>query len=454
MPANTIIYGEILDRNKRTEISRTFPKADNYLKWHDDTRLFKSWEKASTVFVNLDDPKFAESEFLASLATAGSNIKIIGKSNKPDLDQAMRVSKLGVAEILTPEECFDRLCKLLEKENDSNKGKSKNQVKFSTAKLIGISPQIEEIRKTINLLSDVDFPSALILGETGTGKSFISKILHNTGARAPHNLVEVNCSAIPDDLFESELFGHIKGAFTDARSEKIGLFEHAENGTLFLDEIGSLSSTSQAKILKIIEDKKLRRVGDVIEKDINVRVVAATNLDFEKAIETGRFREDLYFRLSLLVIEIPPLRERPEDLEPLIEHYLKYYASLYGIPEIRFTDAALGAMRKHAWPGNVRELCNVIERSVLLSKTDKIDVKDVRTAFQKGRVGLIERRQLIIDVPEQGISLLQIEQTIVKQVLDMLDWNKSEAAKFLGISRPRLRRILDNSGVEQNRRKK
>jgi DNA-binding NtrC family response regulator len=244
----------------------------------------------------------------------------------------------------------------------------------------------------------------------------------------------------------------VKGAFTDARSEKMGLFEYAQSGTLFLDEVGSLSASAQAKLLKILEDKKLRKVGDVNEKDINVRVVAATNLDLEKAIEAGNFREDLYFRLNLLVIRIPPLRERKEDLSALTEHYLHFYSILYNYPDITISDSALDAMQQHSWPGNVRELCNVIERAVLLSKGDIIEVKDVETAFKKGRLTIQDRRQITIDLPPQGLSLSEIEQCVIKQVLNACNWNKTEAAKLLKISRPRLRRILENAGVDQNRR--
>jgi DNA-binding NtrC family response regulator len=455
MPEKTVIYGNIVGPEERDKIGRSFPESNEFLSWHSDSKaLPNTEEQPSIVFIDLDNPKFAASEFLASLATSGKDVRIIGKSESSDLNEAIRVSKLGVSEILTQDGCFDKLCKILEDNKEDAREDESRTAKFGVNSLIGHSPQIAEIRKTINLLSDVDFPSALILGETGTGKSFISKILHNTGLRAKHNLVEVNCSAIPDELFESELFGHVKGAFTDARTEKVGLFEYAEYGTLFLDEVGSLTSSAQAKLLKIIEDKKLRRVGDVHEKDINVRVVAATNMDFSKAIEVGTFREDLFFRLNLLVIEIPPLRERPEDLEPLINHYLKYYAGLYNIPRIRISNEALESMAKYNWPGNVRELCNVIERAVLLSKSGKIDSEDVKAAFKRGRIGLNDRKKIILEVPDQGLPLAQIEQTVVKQVLDMCNWNKSEAAKFLDISRPRLRRILASSGVEQNRRER
>jgi DNA-binding NtrC family response regulator len=452
MSNKTIVYGEIVSPKDQRKIRQDCSAYSDRFLWQNDARPVENVKESATVFVDLDNPIFSTPDFLASIATSGKDIKIVGKLNEPNLDEAIKVAKLGVSEILNPDQCLQRLHELMEKLEKRKTGSSPKSSKYSGESLVGKSPEIMEITKMVDLLSDVDFPSALILGETGAGKSFISKILHNTGLRADHNLVEVNCSAIPDELFESELFGHVKGAFTDARSEKMGLFEYAQSGTLFLDEVGSLSASAQAKLLNILEDKKLRKVGDVNEKDINVRVVAATNLDLEKAIADGKFREDLFFRLNLLVIQIPPLRDRKEDLPALADHYLRLYSTLYSYPDIAISESALDAMQQHSWPGNVRELCNVIERAVLLSKGVIIEAKDVETAFKKGRLTIQDRRQIVIDFPPQGMSLSEIEQSIIKQVLNACNWNKTEAAKLLKISRPRLRRILENAGVEQNRR--
>jgi len=299
----------------------------------------------------------------------------------------------------------------------------------------------------------VDFPGAMILGKTGSGKGLIAKILHYTGVRRNHNLVEVNCSAIPDELFESELFGHVKGAFTDAKSDKMGLFEYAQNGTLFLDEVGNLSASAQSKLLKILEDKKLRKIGSVQETDINVRVVAATNLNLDNAVRDGKFREDLYYRLNLLTLEIPDLKERLEDIPLLTAHYLEFYSKIYGKPGLTIEDQALAEMREYSWPGNIRELCNVIERAVLLTKGRTVKAKLVRAAFKNSRINLADRQMISINVPQHGIGLDTIELQIVKQVLDMFSWNKTEAARFLKISRPRLRRILQDAAPTLNRRK-
>jgi DNA-binding NtrC family response regulator len=205
--------------------------------------------------------------------------------------------------------------------------------------------------------------------------------------------------------------------------------------------------------LKILEDKKLRKVGAVDEIDINVRVVAATNLDLTKAIEAGKFREDLYYRLNLLTLEIPPLRERKADIPALIDHYHTYYAAMYAKPEVKISRAAIEAMLEYHWPGNIRELCNVIERAVLLCQKGTVAPGDIKLALKKNRITFADRQQIVIPVPPQGITMAEVESQVVKQVLNLFNWNKSEAAQFLGISRPRLRRIIEAGGLEQNRRR-
>lgn len=456
MSSRAIIYGNIVDQAELRRVTASHPDAGELMVVQDSPEPVELGQDQAVVYVDLDDPRFSEADFLRAVASDLEKVTIVGKLDQPDMDEAIRVSKLGVSEIITADEILTRLNEFMEQiENPDISEKQSSQVnQYSVNALIGKSPAVANIRKTIMLLSDVDFPSALILGETGTGKGLVSKILHNTGVRSDHSLVEVNCSAIPDELFESELFGHIKGAFTDAKNEKIGLFEYAENGTLFLDEVGSLTLAAQAKLLKILEDKKLRRVGDVSERSINVRVVAATNLDLKQAIDDNIFRDDLYFRLNLMVIEIPPLRERLQDLPELIAHYLRFYSTLYNMPNVEIHDDALEAMNSYHWPGNVRELSNVIERAVLLTKGKQIKARHVEMAFKNTRLSIQDRQKMTIDLPPRGITLEKIEQDVVLHVLNMFDWNKTETAKYLGISRPRLRRILEKTGLEQNRRKR
>ena len=455
MPGRAVIYGNIVPPSARERLLAD-QAGDHRLDWREDDRLFEPSSGCTAVFVDLDDPRFAAPEFLVSLATAGTGVKVVGKSDHPTLEETLRVSKLGVAEVLTSEQCLERLRRLLAEAEEISVDADTTvapSARYDLEALIGSSRQMAEIRKTVKVLSTVDFPTALILGETGTGKSLVCRVLHHTGLRAANNLVEVNCSAIPDELFESELFGHVRGAFTDAHAEKTGLFEYAQDGTLFLDEVGNLSASAQAKLLKVLEDRKLRKVGGVEEKDISVRVIAATNVDLHQAITDGRFREDLYFRLNLLTIEIPPLRERPEDIPDLIDYYLRYYAALYRKGDVTFSRDAVELLQAHSWPGNIRELCNVIERAVLLTRKEVIGTVDIRAALKRGRVTAAERQHIVIDLPAQGLPLDTVEQQVVKYVLDMFNWNKTETARFLHISRPRLRRIIQAAGLERNRRR-
>lgn len=452
MMDHTIIYGDIVDHVERQKLKDAYGSQVSSRTWKDSPAPVEPTNSSSIVFVDLDDPRFCSAEFLVSVATSGKQVKLIGKSDKSNQAEITRWAKLGVSEILTSDQCLQRLDDLLNELEGIGQERSEGSSKLLTSALIGVSEQTSEIRHFINTLSSVDFPSALLLGETGTGKSLVSRILHNSGTRSDHNLVEVNCSAIVDDLFESELFGHVKGAFTDAKADKKGLFEYAQNGTLFLDEIGNLSPAAQAKLLKVLEDKKLRKVGSVNDKDINVRVVAATNIDLKTAIKEGLFREDLYYRLNLLTITIPPLRERPEDIPDLIDYYLGYYTTNYGKPGLEMDKKCIEPLQQYNWPGNIRELCNVIEKAVLLCRDERIRAHDLGIALEKGRLSIADRQQITIDVPTQGVSLDYVVQNVVKQVLNMCNWNKSEAAKFLKISRPRLRRIIGSAQVEQDKR--
>ena len=448
----TAVYGDVLDR-KQQRLIRSRSASPKQVLWYDQPELYSSADRIKTVFVDLDSPQFAQADFLVSLATGGKEVTLIGKSDEPSQEKARKVARLGVSEILTSDQCLRRLDDLLNELEQDGLPQGERPSRYGLNAIIGESPAISEIRSAISTLSDVDFPSALILGPTGSGKGLVAKVLHHTGMRRQHNLVEVNCSAIPDDLFESELFGHVKGAFTDAKNDKMGLFEYAAGGTIFLDEVGNLTASAQAKLLKVLEDKKLRRVGDVNHIDIDVRVLAATNIDLEDAMHSGRFREDLYFRLSLLTLQLPPLADRPEDIRRTALHYLDFYSTIYRKRDLRLSDKAISEMMAYSWPGNVRELCNVIERAVLLTQSKTIGLKDIKGSLKRGRVSLAERQQIVIDVPPQGLSLDEAEQNIVLQVLDMFKWNKTLTAKFLDISRPRLRRIIEAGGFEQDRRK-
>ncbi len=280
--------------------------------------------------------------------------------------------------------------------------------------------------------------TVLLLGETGTGKELFARAIHYNGPRAAQPFVDVNCTAIPESLLESELFGHEAGAFTDARTAKPGLFELADGGTLFLDEIGHLPMALQGKLLRVLEERVLRRVGGSRNIPFNVRVIAATHVDLETAVSRGDFREDLWYRLNVMPIALPPLRERPEDIPDLALAFVQKFSRDYGIaPAPVLTTAANASLLQRRWPGNVRELRNVIERALLLGDGQRLDEGDLA---REGSTVAAGRSTSELPWPT---SLAMLARGAAGAMLQRCGGNKSEAARRLGISRPRLQRLLD-----------
>ena len=278
----------------------------------------------------------------------------------------------------------------------------------------------------------------LITGETGTGKELLARAIHYNGPRRDAPFVDVNCAAIPENLLESELFGHEKGAFTDATTTKPGLFEVASGGTLFLDEIGHLPITLQGKLLRALEERAIRRVGGTRTIPVDVRIIAATHVDLAAAVSRREFREDLFYRLNVVPLSLPPLRDRREDIVPLARAFLSRFSREYGLPQPKLTPAAERVLITHPWGGNVRELRNVIERAVLLHRGDALDSSDVIPASPPAAV------------PEGPIpfpaTIAEITRAAAAAMVDRCAGNKSEASRRLGISRPRLLRLLDGRG--------
>ncbi len=286
--------------------------------------------------------------------------------------------------------------------------------------------------------------TVLILGETGTGKELIAQAIHYNGPRAKEPFVAVNCSAIPGTLLESELFGHEKGAFTDARAAKPGLLEVADGGTVFLDEISAMPSELQGKLLRFLETRELRRLGGLRTTHVDVRVVAAANTDLRLMIEQGEFRDDLYYRLAVIPLQLPPLRDRGDDILVLARHFLAALAESYGLDAPRLSRAAVTAMERHPWPGNVRELRNAIERALLLAEGGVIGPADLalaETASGAASPGLTDPRAGGGALPFPA-TLDELERAAASAMVERFDGNKSKAARGLGITRSRLYRIL------------
>ena len=304
--------------------------------------------------------------------------------------------------------------------------------------LIAESPGMQPVLRLMERVGPSD-ANVLVLGEHGTGKEVVARWLHASSSRADHPMIAVNLGGIPDGLFESELFGHVRGAFTDAKSDRIGRFELAEGGTLFLDEIANLPLQQQAKLLRVLETGEFERVGASRARRVDVRVLAATNADIHAEVKAGRFREDLLFRLNTVEIRLPPLRDRREDLPLLAAHFLRLYAARYNKPNAVFGPDAMELLLRHAWPGNVRELDHAIERAVLLS--------------EGGAGGAIRARDFGLGGGGDGagaldqMSLEEVERVLIQKALARAGGNVSQAAESLGLSRSALYRRLKRHGL-------
>ena len=310
---------------------------------------------------------------------------------------------------------------------------------------MGESPAIRVLRQQIDRIAALEStegaaPTVLIRGETGSGKEMVARAIHYGSPRAKGPFVEINCAAIPSSLLEAELFGYEKGAYTDARTAKPGLFEAADGGTLFLDEIGHMELGLQVKLLKAIEEKSVRRVGGLRPKAFNARIVAATNRDLEAAIADGSFRPDLYYRIKALTLELPPLRSRGSDIVLLARHFLDHFTRRYGVPVKSLAPDAEAALLTYSWPGNVRELAHLIERAILLHEGPTIAVAHLglpaRSAAATVEVG---PGSVHVDFSAGGIRLDEVERQLIRQALAAAGWNRGRAAQLLGISKETLR---------------
>lgn len=307
--------------------------------------------------------------------------------------------------------------------------------RFGIASLIGDSEKSRAIKDIVCRVAASDSTTVLLLGETGSGKDMIARAIHYESARVEKPFMNITCTAMPETLIESELFGYEEGAFTNAKGQKAGLFELAHNGTVFLDEIGDMPPNLQAKLLRVLEEKTFRRIGGTGDIHVDCRVIAATNRDLAHMIEEGKFREDLYYRLSTVPILLPPLRDRGEDIPQLAEHFLDVYMRKFARVFTGFSETAMNKLLAYAWPGNVRELRNVIERAVLLSLGDTIEAHDIVL----GRVENPTQARHPVILPPGGLKLSEVERSLVEQALERTQGNQTQAAALLGISRDQMR---------------
>ncbi len=317
------------------------------------------------------------------------------------------------------------------------------------ARIVGVSPAMEHLRATVASVASLEKrdgagPTVLLQGETGAGKGLVARALHAASPRSDQPMIEVNCTAIPENLLEAEIMGFEKGAFTDAGAAKPGLLEAAGRGTIFFDEIGHMSPALQSKLLKVIEDRVVRRIGATRDRTIHCSLITATHMDLEKMVEEGAFREDLYHRINVVRIEIPPLRERGEDMLVLARHFAARHAADYGVVEPAFSEDALAALRGHRWPGNIRELAHAIERAIVLGAGDEIDAAALalgptrKAAAAAGGVAA-SSSGVSVDFSGGPLSMDTIEEGLLRAALKAGGGSKTEAARLLGISRDTFR---------------
>lgn len=307
--------------------------------------------------------------------------------------------------------------------------------------IIGSSPSMTRVFQVIDKVSATE-ASVLITGESGTGKELAARAIHKKSLRRDAPFIAVNCAAIPRDLLESELFGHVKGAFTGAIKDKIGRFEQADGGTIFLDEIGELPIELQPKLLRVLQERTVEPVGGGKLKKLDIRVVAATNLDIEKALEEGRFREDLYYRLAVIQLQLPALRERPDDIPVLVRHFCERS----GAAGARFDREAMKALTNYHWPGNVRELENVVERVLIMRESDTITLGDIPEKLLKRDSSSLNS---VINLPSEGYPLEKLEREVVIEALRRNGWNQTAAARFLSIPRHTLIYRIEKYAINQ-----
>jgi two-component system NtrC family response regulator len=316
-----------------------------------------------------------------------------------------------------------------------------SELQFSN--IIGNSKKMREVFAVAAQVARRD-STVLITGESGTGKEILAKAIHQNSLRAGKPFITVNCGALPETLIESELFGHTKGAFTGAAGERAGKFETANEGTIFLDEVGELPLAMQVKLLRVLQEREVDKLGSSHPVKVNVRIIAATNRDLKTQVEDGDLREDIYYRLSVITIQLPPLRERREDIPSLIAHFLKRFAERYQTGRLMVGDDALELLQKYDWPGNIRELENVIERLSVLATGDAIGAADLPAEIRTNRSRIAS---IGLKLPDEGISLEEVEKEILVQALEKHHWNQTRASRYLNISRKTLIYRMEKFGL-------
>jgi DNA-binding NtrC family response regulator len=395
-------------------------------------------------------PDMTGIEVLSELRNRNVRIPVIVITAFGVVDDAVRSLKLGAYDFIEKPINFERLENAVRNALETRRLRTEvaraqemQRNEYSIDRIVGTSSHIQEVRELIIKVAASEASTILVLGESGTGKDLVARAIHNESSRRDHPFYAINCAAIPESLMESELFGHEKGAFTDARTQKKGMFEVADGGTLFLDEISEMTLGMQAKLLSVLEGQPFRRIGGVKNISVDVRIIAASNRILEKAVREMKFREDLYFRLAVIPLYLKPLREHRDDIPALLDHFIAHYNQKFRKNIQGFTPEAEELLMRYNWPGNIRELKNAIERVMILAEGNRVLGKHLPIRISEGgkmpSASGENEGGSSIQFPPGGISLYSVELDLIRQALAQARGNKSVAARLLHITRDTLR---------------
>ena len=414
--------------------------------------------RPDVVFSDVRLPGMTGIELLRRIREFDAAIPVVIMTAYGTIEGAVEAVKLGAFDYLKKPVDLEELKLLADRARETSQLKQELSYYRSRAaqpvrfgEVIGQSPAIRGVLEQARQIAALEeTPPVLIVGETGTGKGLVARTIHASSPRSARPFIEVNCTALPASLMEAELFGHERGAFTDAKESKLGLFEAAEGGFLFLDEVGDIELSLQGKLLKAVEERSVRRVGGIRDRRIDVRILAASNRDLEKDAQGERFRRDLYFRLAVIILRLPPLRERGEDILFLAEHFLRRFNAKYGKAAHGFDPRARERLLAYPWPGNVRELSHVMERAVLWSRGDLLGSEHLSLEIPATAepAPQADGRGASESLPPPGTDLESWERTLIERALRESDGNQTRAAQRLGISRDTLRYRLKKYGIQ------
>jgi len=405
--------------------------------------------------VDLNLPDGDGIEFMSFLKNTYPAIEVVILTGHATIESAVRATQKGAFHFVTKPFNLDELISLvdralahkhLQQENIQLRSELNRKYKFD--QIIGTSEPIQSVLRLVERVADAE-STVLVHGETGTGKELIARAIHYNSTRATGPFIPINCGAIPGELLESELFGHIKGAFTGAIANRVGRFELADGGTIFLDEIGDMDPTLQVKLLRALQEKCFEPVGSTKTIQVNVRVIAATNVNLEEAVEDGRFREDLFYRLNVIPINIPALRERKSDIPLLLKHFMDSFGKNKGRSLTGFSEEALECLVHYPWPGNIRELENLMERMTILKGQGQLEVVDLPLKYKAGKA--ITREVGVVDIPEAGLdfntAVDSYENALILRALEKTGWNRNQAAMLLKLNRTTLVEKIKKKGL-------